>query len=176
MKNHGGCPPAGPRILGAERIDAPQPRGYALGVRRVILLIATGFGSGYVPALRGTAGSVVGGALYVALSPLPPAAYAVTLLGALFLSVWAADRAEDFFEERDCQRIVIDEVLGMLITLAFLPPTARNVGLGFLFFRVFDAFKPFPAGRINRGMYGGWGVVLDDVAAGVYAAILLRIL
>lgn len=145
-------------------------------VRKLVLFIATGLGTGYVPVMPGTAGSLVGAAFYLALSHLPPWLYAVTLVGLFSLAVWAAGRAEDIFEERDCRRIVIDEVIGMLVTLAFLPPTIRNVIAGFLLFRALDIVKPPPAFQINRRMYGGWGVVLDDVVAGLYAGIVMRFL
>ncbi len=141
-----------------------------------ILFLATGCGTGYIPAIPGSAGSLLGVFLFLALSHLPPWLYAITFLGFLFLSTWAAGQAEDIFEERDCQKIVIDEVVGTLIALAFLTPTVRNLVLGFLLFRLCDMVKPPPAHWINRGMYGGWGVVLDDVIAGLYAGIIVRLL
>ncbi len=77
--------------------------------------------------------------------------------------------------QRDSPKIVIDEVVGYLITMAFLPCTFTTVGGGFLFFRIFDIIKPPPAGAINRRIHGGMGVVLDDVIAGIYANILLQL-
>lgn len=77
--------------------------------------------------------------------------------------------------QKDSPKIVIDEVVGYLITMAFLPCTLTTLAAGFLFFRVFDIIKPPPAGAINRRMRGGVAVVLDDVAAGIYANILLRL-
>jgi len=145
-------------------------------VRRFVLIVATGLGTGYIPGIPGTAGSLLGVALFLLLSFLPYWLYAVTLIGLLFLSVWASDKAEDIFEERDCQKIVIDEVFGILVTLAFLPPTTKNLIVGFLLFRLLDSLKPPPAYQFNRGTYGGWGVVLDDLAAGLYSGILMRII
>jgi len=145
-------------------------------VRRFVLILSTGLGTGYIPGVPGTAGSLLGVALFLLLSFLPHWLYAVTLLGLFFLSVWASEKAEDIFEERDCQKIVIDEVFGTLIALAFLTPTAKNLIVGFLLFRLLDSLKPPPALQFNRGTYGGLGVVLDDLAAGLYTGVLMRLL
>jgi phosphatidylglycerophosphatase A len=92
------------------------------------------------------------------------------------LAVWLAGRAEKVIGKKDAPAIVIDEVAGMIVTLAGLPLTPLNLAVGFVAFRAMDVIKPFPASRIDRSMTGGWGVVLDDVVAGVYSNILLRVI
>ncbi len=87
---------------------------------------------------------------------------------------WVAGRAEEILGEHDSGEIVIDEVVGMLVALLWIPPTFPNLFLAFALFRVFDVVKLWPAGEIDRRMPGGAGVVLDDVVSGIYANLLLR--
>ncbi len=89
--------------------------------------------------------------------------------------MWAAGRAEALLGRRDAPAVVVDEIAGMLIALAGLPFTVFNAAAGFVVFRVMDIFKPFPAGVIDSRMRGGVGVVMDDVVAGVYTNLLLRL-
>jgi phosphatidylglycerophosphatase A len=90
------------------------------------------------------------------------------------LAWWAADRAGIILGRRDSPRIVIDEVVGYLITMALLPRTLTTIIGGFLFFRVLDIIKPPPAKFIDRQMQAGLAVVLDDAVAGIYANFLLH--
>ncbi len=69
---------------------------------------------------------------------------------------------------------MIDEIAGFLVTMLWIPFTLINVGIGFLIFRILDILKPYPAGWIDRNLSGGWGIVLDDVAAGIYANLILQ--
>jgi phosphatidylglycerophosphatase A len=108
-------------------------------------------------------------------SPFPPLLYFLSTGAFLILACWISERAELLLGQKDSPKIVIDEVTGYLITMAFLPCTAPSIVGGFLFFRVLDIIKPPPANWINREMKGGWAVVLDDVVAGGYANILLRL-
>jgi phosphatidylglycerophosphatase A len=99
----------------------------------------------------------------------------LVVIAALFAAgVWAADTAERHFSGIDPGPVVIDEVVGMLITLAFIPVGPRGALAGFLLFRLFDVIKPFPAGRFER-LHGGLGVMADDAMAAVYANICLRL-
>jgi phosphatidylglycerophosphatase A len=95
---------------------------------------------------------------------------------AVAAAVWVADRADHVLGEHDSGRIVVDEVVGMMVALLWIPPTVLNVALAFAMFRVLDVVKPWPAGFIDRRMPGGAGVVLDDVVSGIYANLLLRLL
>ncbi len=145
-------------------------------MNRFILLLATGFGVGYSPFAPGTLGTLLAIPVYYFLSNLPSPIYEITLIGFFFLSVWISEKAELFFGKKDDQRIVIDEVIGFLITLLWVPKTLRFVIIGFLLFRFFDILKPFPIRRLEKGFKEGFGVVLDDVVAGVYANIILRLI
>jgi phosphatidylglycerophosphatase A len=88
------------------------------------------------------------------------------------VGIWSASEAERHFGRTDPGYIVIDEVVGMLVTLAFLPVNATGILVAFLLFRVFDVVKPWPARRFER-LHGGLGVMLDDVMAGVYAHLVM---
>ena len=142
---------------------------------RLIIAIAS---AGYVGFSRwapGTLGTAVGILVYLLYSPLPPLLYLFSTAALFFLACWISARAEALLGQRDSPKIVIDEVIGYLITMAFLPLTASALAGGFLFFRVLDIIKPPPVNWINREMKGGWAVVLDDAVAGVYANVLLRL-
>jgi phosphatidylglycerophosphatase A len=137
-------------------------------MRIFILAIATGAGSGYAPIASGTVGSVVGLALWLALTGLSPLGYALAALGVAGVGIWAAGRASEIFRRHDDGRITIDEVAGMLFSLAWLPARPEVAALAFVLFRIFDIWKPFPAAAAER-LPGGLGVMADDLVAGVYA-------
>jgi phosphatidylglycerophosphatase A len=145
-------------------------------MRRLSLLLATWWGVGYVPRAPGTAGTIAAIPFFLLLSLLPLAGYLACVLGFGLLACWAAGEAERFFQEQDSQRIVIDEAVGFLVTMTALPPTCPYLIGGFCLFRCFDILKPPPIRLIEQRVKGGYGVVLDDVLAGVYAQISLRII
>jgi phosphatidylglycerophosphatase A len=137
-------------------------------------LVATGLGSGYSPFAPGTAGSLVGLVLFVPLAGLAwpvqlAATAALTLVGVL-----AAGRVAQLVGRKDPGLVVVDEVAGQWITLVALPFTPATALAGFLFFRVMDIVKPWPARALER-LAGGIGIMADDVAAGIYAQLLLRV-
>jgi len=142
----------------------------------LIKILATGFGVGYSPVAPGTAGTLVAIPIYYFLSDIPSPLYEITLMGFFFLSVWISENAEAFFGKKDDPRIVIDEVMGFLITMLWLPKTILFIILGFFLFRFFDILKPFPIRQWERKLKGGIGVVLDDVMAGIYANIILHLI
>jgi len=149
---------------------------------RLSIWIATGLGCGYFPVAPGTAGSAAGLALVIALrqTSLGPAGLRVclgSLTALLFvLGVWSAGKAERVFGRVDPGQVVIDEVVGQMLTFV-ATPRITWIGLiaGFILFRAFDIAKPFPARRAER-IPGGWGIMLDDVVAGLYSLIALVIL
>jgi phosphatidylglycerophosphatase A len=141
--------------------------------RFIVWLASAGY-MGYFPFAPGTAGTIVGVLVYVLFSFLASPIYMLSSAAAFFLAWWVSGRAEVIFARKDSPKIVIDEVIGYLVTMTLLPRTLTTVIGGFLFFRVLDIIKPPPAGFIERRMQGGLAVVLDDVVAGIYANFLLQ--
>jgi phosphatidylglycerophosphatase A len=143
---------------------------------RLALLLSTFFGAGYFPIAPGTAGSAAAIPLYVLLTwlglPWLDAAVIVVLCVAGF---WAGTVAAEHFGREDPGYVVLDEVVGMLLTLAFIHLTWAGVLVGFLLFRLFDIVKPPPARQLER-LPGGFGIMMDDVMAGIYANVVLRLL
>jgi len=144
--------------------------------------IATAGGAGYFPLAPGTAGSLLGVAVVISLGRLPlrpPLAIAVLAACsvALFaLGVWAAGKAEDFFGRTDPGQVVVDEVVGQMLTFLLIPhATWKWLAGGFLLFRAFDIVKPFPARQAER-IPRGWGIMLDDVVAGMYSLAVLAVI
>jgi phosphatidylglycerophosphatase A len=140
------------------------------------LILATWFGCGLFPKGPGTAGSL--GALAVAwlvTGPLslPTAALAAAVALLLLPSVWAANRACDYWKTKDPQGVVVDEVLGQWLTLAATPRLDWHPWLtAFLLFRFFDIVKPLGVRAAER-LPRGWGIIADDLVAGLYAAVVL---
>ena len=145
------------------------------GVRtRVAVFIATSGYAGYFPFAPGTVGSAVGLLMYLIVWWTQSRAVEVALIAGLFaVGVWAATAAEQYFGGIDPGPVVLDEVVGMLITLAFIPVGLSGAIAGFFLFRIFDIIKPFPAGRLEA-LHGGLGVMADDAMAAIYANLCLR--
>src|SRR5438552_14047115 len=136
------------------------------------IAIATAGGAGFAPKAPGTAGSIVGVLIYLLIEALHAGAYYPHAIIFLFIvGVWAATRVEHLWGH-DARRIVIDEVVGQMLTFGIAAGryqlSAFYIILGFGLFRLFDIWKPFPIRRLE-GLKGGFGVVADDVGAGLYA-------
>ena len=153
----------------------PEPRGHTL-VERLGILVATCGYIGYAPVAPGTFGSAAGVAVFAAVRASGSTGIELaTIVGLFAIGVWSGTVAERHFGGVDPGPVVMDEVVGMLITLALLPVTFTGAVVGFLIFRAFDVVKPWPSGRFER-LPGGWGVMADDGMAAVYANLLLRAL
>ena len=145
-------------------------------MNRLALAFATAAGIGYAPFAPGTVGSMAGVGAYLALAAsgvgwaVPAAIVVVSAAGA-----WAAGRAEAHFRTTDPGPVVIDEVAGMLVSVLWIDPGYAGLAAGFVLFRIFDIVKPYPAGRLER-LPGGLGIMADDVMAGAYANLALRLL
>ncbi len=144
-------------------------------MRKSVLFVATGAGSGYAPIAPGTFGSLVGLVLYFPLSWLGPWPYLGLALAITWGGALVSSRAEAILGRKDDQRITIDEVAGVLLALAFLPPRIDVVVAGFILFRLFDIWKPPPCRKVES-LPGGWGVMADDVVAGIYANLCGQLL
>ena len=132
---------------------------------RLVKLLATGFGAGYVPKFPGTAGSVLGVGVWL-LIQLAGNSWAWLVFTAGILPViWIAGAAERLFDRHDPQCVVIDEIVGMTMALAGIAPVWWLVLTSFAAFRLFDIWKPFPIRQLQK-LPGGWGIVADDILAG----------
>lgn len=156
-------------------VRRPEARGHSL-VDRLAVFIATCAYVGYVPVAPGTFGSAAGLAVLAAVRASGSPTIELTAIVVLFaVGVWSAGLAERYFGGVDPGPIVMDEVAGMLITLAFLPVSVTGAIVGFLVFRVLDVVKPWPSGRFER-LPGGWGVMADDGMAAIYGNVVMRLL
>jgi phosphatidylglycerophosphatase A len=143
-------------------------------MRPLALLLASNFGLGYAPVAPGTFGTLAGLPAFWLLAGLAPTDYLLAWAALTGVAIWAAGAAGRYYGVIDDRRIVIDELSGYLVTVALLPWSWTTALLGFAWFRLFDILKPPPVGWIDRHCKNGFGVVFDDVAAGVYAALALR--
>jgi phosphatidylglycerophosphatase A len=144
-------------------------------VTRLAVFLATAGYSGYAPVAPGTVGSAVGLVVYFLVSRAQSRVVEAIVIAVLFaIGVWAATVAEGYFGGTDPAPIVLDEVVGMLISLAFVPVGLFGALAGFVLFRIFDVIKPYPAARFEA-LHGGLGVMSDDAMAGVYANVSLRL-
>ena len=140
------------------------------------MFLATGFYAGNLPVAPGTFGSLIGLALCfgLAANPLPLAIILAVLL--ILFAIWIANAAEKILKRSDPGCIVIDEIAGMVVTLIGLPFNFATAVTGFILFRILDILKPFPIRILDKRVSGGLGIVADDVVAGIFANLLLRIL
>lgn len=144
-------------------------------MNKLILALATGFYSGMLPKAPGTWGSLAAIAFWYPMRNLSVAYYLYMLLGVFVVGSLIAGTAEKLLNRKDAGPIVIDEFLGMFITLFMAPANPAAWLIGFIFFRIFDIKKPYPVSWFDKHLNGGLGIMLDDVAAGVYALISLQI-
>ncbi len=145
-------------------------------MNKLILFFASGFGTGYAPKAPGTAGSLVGLGIFWVLKDIGfPLLVLASLLLTLF-AVYISTSAEKIWGQKDCQKIVIDEVAGQFIACLFIAPTWASFLIVFGFFRMCDVVKVFPASWAQNKLPRGWGIVMDDVFAGLQAGLLFFIL
>jgi phosphatidylglycerophosphatase A len=143
------------------------------GRTRSGLAIATALGAGYAPKAPGTAGSAVGLLLWLAI-PNTLWLQVVSIAVVSIAGIWARTVAEEHFGPRDPGQVVVDEVAGMMVTMLLNPLAGAGWMLAaFLLFRTADIVKPFPVNRLER-LPGGFGIMADDLLAGVYANLALR--
>lgn len=158
-------------------------------MKSILKCLATGFGAGYVPIAPGTAGTLVGIPIYLLLSSFPGHVYFFILVALTLFAVWASNETLVFFEDlsksHDPRQIVIDEIVGFLYTAGILQHIGgwepqKNWFLFltavFLAFRFFDVVKIWPASFAEQKFVRGWGIVFDDVIAGILAALALLLL
>jgi len=142
----------------------------------LIIFIATGCYSGYLPKAPGTWGSLVGLLLFYLLHDLNLTVYLAIIAGLFVVGSFAAGEMEKIIDKRDPGLVVIDEIVGMLIAMIAVPATPLAMVIGFILFRIFDIAKPFPVNFFDQRFHGGLGIMLDDVVAGIYSLVILQLL
>ncbi len=141
---------------------------------RIVELVGRGFGTGWSPKAPGTVGTLVGVALYWFLADLSLTAYLLATLLLAGIGIWICGRTSRLIGVDDHPGIVFDEIVGYLVTMIAAPKGWQWVVLGFVLFRIFDIAKPWPVRLADRRVHGGFGIMLDDVLAGIYALACLH--
>ena len=139
-------------------------------------MLALWFGCGLVPKAPGTAGTLGAIPLFWILIEWGPRALFLTATVVTCVGIWASNVEARRLQAKDPQIVCIDEVAGVLVTWLAAPPTMAGCLAGVVLFRIFDQFKPWPARWCERSLKGGWGIVLDDVAAGFWGAGVLMLM
>ncbi len=139
------------------------------------LVLATWFGTGFMPVAPGTFGSIAAIPLVFCLNELGVLYGSCILVMVIGIGIWAGGKSEKLLGRNDPSEVVIDEVAGFLLTMFLLPSSWQYLVLGFFLFRFFDILKPYPIKKTER-LRGGLGIVMDDLVAGLYAHLGLRII
>ena len=142
--------------------------------RKIVHFFAFGFGSGKAPVAPGSFGTLVGIPAYLLLQPLSLLAYAAIVAGMFSIGVWFCHVTERDLGVHDYPGIVWDEIVGYLITMFMAPAGWQWIVLGFVLFRLFDIWKPFPIRALERRIQGGFGNMFDDALAGIYSLLVLQ--
>ncbi len=139
------------------------------------IIISSLFFTGYIPLAPGTLGTLVA-LIFLMIFKIEGFVFYGFLLFIFILGVYVSDKAELALDERDSRHIVIDEFAGYMVSMAGVIPQWKNLLIAFLLFRFFDVLKPFPIRSIERRLSGGFAIMIDDIMAGLYSNILLRVL
>jgi phosphatidylglycerophosphatase A len=144
--------------------------------RKGALLLSSWFGSGLMPVAPGTSGTLAALPLLIIINYFGTVPSVISLIVIIPLAVWTSNISQKLLGKDDPSEVVIDEAAGFFVSVFLLPYSWSTFILGFTLFRVFDILKPFPIGIIDRKVKGGIGICLDDIVAGIYANICVRII
>jgi len=144
--------------------------------QKLVMFLATGCFIGNISFAPGTFGSILGLPLCFFMSKIGFSAAVLLTLIFILCAIWIAQEAEKILKRKDPGCIVIDEIAGMILTLTGLPFNIISVTAGFFLFRILDIWKPYPIRLFERKFSGGVGIVMDDVAAGFFSNLVLRVL
>lgn len=143
-------------------------------MNRLIMALATGLYVGKIGKAPGTWGSLAAILPWLLIKDLPLPTYLILLVTLFVIGFFVSGSAEKILDSPDAGCIVIDEILGMFVALAMAPNHPAAWALGFVLFRIFDIFKPFPVSWFDQKIHGGIGIMMDDVIAGLYALLCLQ--
>jgi phosphatidylglycerophosphatase A len=143
--------------------------------KKTALALSTWFGTGLLPVAPGTFGTIATAPLILGLNILGIWYSVLALVSITAIAVWVSDVSQDLLDRKDPPEVVIDEVSGFLVTMFLLPHTWLALAMGFVLFRFFDIFKPYPVKKVEK-FRGGFGIVMDDLLAGFYANLCVRMI
>ena len=143
-------------------------------IKRPACFLGLGFGSGLAPKAPGTFGTLVAIPLYYLMCDLPLVWYLAIIVAGFIAGVWICQQSADWLGSDDPSAVVWDEIIGYLITMIAAPTGWQWVVLGFVLFRFFDILKPWPISLADRALHGGFGIMVDDVIAGVFALVCVQ--
>jgi phosphatidylglycerophosphatase A len=150
----------------------------AFDLTQPVQFLALGFGSGLAPKAPGTFGTLAAIPLFLLLTMLMPTPlpYAIAVIVMGFAGIYICGKAADDLGVHDHPAIVWDEFIGFFITMFMVPVSWQSILVGFILFRIFDIFKPWPISFIDRNMTGGSGIMFDDVLAGIFALAIMQLI
>jgi phosphatidylglycerophosphatase A len=151
-------------------MNKPQP-----DMRNPVHFLAFGFGSGLAPKAPGTFGTLAGIPVYLLLQPLALQWYLLAVVVVSVVGIYLCDKTSRDLGVHDHGGIVWDEIAGLLVTMIAAPPGWLAIALGFVLFRLFDIWKPWPISWLDKKVDGGLGIMVDDLLAGVFALIGLQL-
>jgi len=141
-----------------------------------IHFLALGFGSGLLPKAPGTFGTLAAIPLYLLLAPSSMIVYLIAVIVMSIVGIYICGKAAKDAGVHDHGAIVWDEIVGFLITMCMIPLSWKSVIVGFILFRIFDIFKPWPISFIDKNVHGGLGIMLDDIIAGLAALACMHLI
>lgn len=148
----------------------------SISLKDPVHFLAFGFGSGLAPKAPGTFGTIAAVPLYLLLIQIHFGIYLAFLMASLIAGIWICGESARRIGVHDHSGIVWDEIAGFLLTMAPFVPSVLSVLAGFLAFRLFDVVKPWPIRWLDRQVHGGFGIMLDDVVAALFAIVLIAVL
>ena len=144
-------------------------------LKKPVCFLAYGFGAGLAPKAPGTMGTVVALPLYWLLQDVSLPVYLLITFVAFIAGIWICQQAVDWLQQDDPSAVVWDEIVGYLVTMIAAPTGWQWMVLGFVLFRLFDIWKPWPISLADRKLHGGFGTMVDDLVAGIFAALVLQL-
>jgi len=145
-------------------------------LKRPVCFLGLGFGSGLAPKAPGTFGTIAAIPIYWMMKDLSLAIYVTITLVAFIVGIWICQQSADWLEKDDPSAVVWDEIVGYLIAMIAAPSGWQWIVLGFVLFRLFDIAKPWPISWADKSLHGGFGIMVDDVIAGLFAWITIQII
>jgi phosphatidylglycerophosphatase A len=144
--------------------------------RNPLHFVAFGFGVGTIPFAPGTFGTLLAIPFYLLMRPLSPVHYLILTLVIICASIWICSVATRDIGVQDHQGMCLDEVVGFLVTMFYAPIGWQWILLGFVLFRIFDIWKPWPIRLADNKIHGGFGIIFDDVLAGIFSCACIQLL